>query len=75
MCTTPLQDTKTPTINSLLAIVLNIVINLLLMRTMEHKGAGAGDGAFQLYYHRAADHSSCSARWGIWATGTWRGPT
>ena len=33
-----LQDTKTPTINSLLAIVLNIVINLLLMRTMEHKG-------------------------------------
>lgn len=55
-----LQDTKTPTINSLLAIVLNIVINLLLMRTMEHKGLGAGDGAFQLYYHRAADYSAAA---------------
>ena len=33
-----LQDTKTPTINSLLAIALNIVLNLLLIQKMEHKG-------------------------------------
>ena len=33
-----LQDTKTPTVNSLLAIILNIVLNLLLMQKMEHKG-------------------------------------
>ena len=33
-----MQDTKTPTVNSILAIVLNIILNLLLMQKMEHKG-------------------------------------
>ncbi len=33
-----LQDAKTPTVNSLIAIGLNIVLNLLLMKKMEHRG-------------------------------------
>jgi len=33
-----LQNAKIPTINSILTIVLNIVFNLSLMKTMEHKG-------------------------------------
>ena len=33
-----LQDTKTPTINSLAAILINIVLNLLLIKSMAHKG-------------------------------------
>lgn len=33
-----LQDAKTPTINSLIAIVLNIILNLMLMKRMEHRG-------------------------------------
>ena len=32
------QDAKTPTINSAITILLNIVLNLLLMQKMEHKG-------------------------------------
>ena len=33
-----LQDAKTPTVNSALAIAINVVLNLALMRKMEHKG-------------------------------------
>ena len=33
-----LQDTKTPTINSIAAILINIVLNLLLLESMAHKG-------------------------------------
>lgn len=33
-----LQDAKTPTINSLIAIGINIGLNLLLMKKMEHRG-------------------------------------
>lgn len=33
-----LQDTKTPTVNSLIAIVINVVLNLLLIRSMAHSG-------------------------------------
>ena len=32
------QDAKTPTVNSAITILLNIVLNLLLMQKMEHKG-------------------------------------
>ena len=33
-----LQDAKTPTVNSAIAIAINVVLNLALMRKMEHKG-------------------------------------
>ena len=33
-----IEDTVTPTINSILAIVINIVLNLLLIKSMAHKG-------------------------------------
>ena len=33
-----IQDTKTPTINSVVAILINIVLNLLLIKSMAHKG-------------------------------------
>lgn len=33
-----LQDPKTPTLNSLLAIGINVILNLLLMKRMAHRG-------------------------------------
>lgn len=33
-----LQDTKTPTVNAVLAVGVNIILNLILIRKMEHAG-------------------------------------
>jgi putative peptidoglycan lipid II flippase len=33
-----MQDTKTPMVNGIIAVIINIVLNLILIRYMQHKG-------------------------------------